>query len=90
MEKHTTRQKAIYRKQPKNIREITSDPKTVAIFVRYSGRRIRDLDGCVASILDELVATKKIPGDSVFEVDCLLPFAIPVEKGQEGFDVVII
>ena len=90
MEKHTKGKAAIHRKQPKNIREIVSNPKTVAIFVRYSGRRIRDLDGCVASILDELVATKKITGDSVFEVDCLLPFAIPCQTGEEGFDCVII
>ena len=90
MEKHSKGQASIHSKQSKDIREAISYPKTIAIFVRFSGKRKRDIDGCVASILDEMVTAGCLEDDAIQKIDCVLSFGIPVEKNQEGFDAVII
>lgn len=81
---------SIHRDKLKESEETSGNPHTLIIFIRFSGRRKRDLDNCVSSILDELVTTKKIEEDDIQTVDCVLSFGIPVEKGKEGFDVIIL
>ncbi len=81
---------ALYRNRKKDKRPINIDSKTVVIIIRYSGGRRRDLDNMVTSCIDALVSARKIDDDSLFEIGCLISAGVKVEKGQEGFDCLII
>ncbi len=65
-------------------------PATIFLLIRISDRRRRDIDNMLATICDCLVKAGVVDDDNVQKVGGINTKVVFVEKGLEGFDLMII